>query len=325
MKTTLALILAIAVTATAAPCRFTATWGGAVVEWHEPATGHRWTCSYEDFFSYCGGKHPNAIGVKVVGKLPAWWTERRSKAPPPPRPKPKQIIAAAPTRGAKPSREDTLRPLPPAVTPGAQPTNLLPNALPTSVTLQQASRSMATRLPPQPEWAPQEIVPEPQQESQPSSYPRVMSLLTGDFTDAKPSSAGHDHEDLVNLVKSFEGFKSTRYWDSTQWSIGYGTKARKNEKTITQAEADKRLRSELDRAKKDVIEHAANLRLNEAQIAALTSFHYNTGAIARVVERANGDPAAIPSIIQEWRRSDGKVLKGLVTRRQTESNLYATE
>lgn len=51
--------------------RYTATWGGPLVTWIDHTNGHRWTCSYKDFFAYCGGKHPSALGISVKGKLPA--------------------------------------------------------------------------------------------------------------------------------------------------------------------------------------------------------------------------------------------------------------
>lgn len=52
-------------------CRYTATWGGPVVHWVDNLNGHRWTCTYAEFFQYCGGRHPNALGIAVKGQLPA--------------------------------------------------------------------------------------------------------------------------------------------------------------------------------------------------------------------------------------------------------------
>ena len=51
-------------------CRYTATWGGPKVEWIDNLNGYRWTCTYQEFFRYCGGRHPNALGIAVKGKLP---------------------------------------------------------------------------------------------------------------------------------------------------------------------------------------------------------------------------------------------------------------
>lgn len=52
-------------------CRYTATWGGPLVQWIDHTNGYQWTCTYREFFQYCGGRHPNALGIAVKGKLPA--------------------------------------------------------------------------------------------------------------------------------------------------------------------------------------------------------------------------------------------------------------
>lgn len=308
MKIALALIILASSALAAAPCRFVATWGGPLVQWHEPATGHRWTCSYAEFFAHCGKKHPREMGIKVLGSLPP--ASQRQPAP--------ALALAAPTR---PARVNTRGKAPapqieaeslPRMTGAETASLLLPPALPSRVTLAEACRSMATGLPPENDSRP-EI--EPERETSPSDY-RIVSLL----------SENEAPVDLVELVKGFEGFRPKAYWDYGQKSIGYGTKARQGEETITEEEAARRLRAELATAAKAVEAAAAahGLRLTAAQKVALTSFHFNTGAIARVLELSAGDIAAIPAIMQQWRKAGGKVQRGLVARRQTEANLYAS-
>ena len=52
--------------------RYTATWGDpTLVHWVDNANGHRWTCTYKEFFQYCGQKHPSQLGIAVRGKLPS--------------------------------------------------------------------------------------------------------------------------------------------------------------------------------------------------------------------------------------------------------------
>lgn len=51
-------------------CRYTAFWGAPVVHWIDNLNGHRWTCTYGEFFRYCGGRHPNELGIAVKGTLP---------------------------------------------------------------------------------------------------------------------------------------------------------------------------------------------------------------------------------------------------------------
>lgn len=309
MKTALALIILATSALAAAPCRYTATWGGPLVQWYEPSTGHRWTCTYAEFFAYCGKKHPREMGIKVLGSLPS--ASQRQPAP--------ALALAAPkppavkkTR-AKPSAPQIAEePLPRHHAGETTAGLLLPPAMPSSVTIAEVCRSMATGLPPEHD---SRIEIEPEKEPSASDF-NIVSLLTQNEAPV----------DLVELVKGFEGFRPNAYWDYGQRSIGYGTKARKGEETITEAEAARRLRSELESAGKavDAAAAARRVQLTASQRAALTSFHFNTGAIERVLELSAGDIAAIPAIMQQWRKAGGKVQRGLVARRQTEANLYAT-
>lgn len=160
------------------------------------------------------------------------------------------------------------------------------------------------------------IAPEP--ETRPESY-NIVSLLAEEIPSDSPA-------DLVEMVKQFEGFNPKRYWDHSQYSIGFGTKAKPGDKAISRSEAEARLRAALAQAAAEVDAAAAGkgIVLTGKQRDALTSFHYNTGAIARVFQRSEGNAGAIPDIIQEWRLAGGKVQPGLVTRRRTEANLYAS-
>lgn len=54
--------------------------------------------------------------------------------------------------------------------------------------------------------------------------------------------------DVYDFIKRQEGFNPRAYWDNKQWSIGYGTRAAGPHETIDEIEADRRLRSEVDRA-----------------------------------------------------------------------------
>lgn len=62
------------------------------------------------------------------------------------------------------------------------------------------------------------------------------------------------------------------------------------------------------------------------QFDALVSFHYNTGAIrtATLTKKHNsGDFAGAKAEFAKWVKNDGKVMKGLVRRRQAEADLYS--
>lgn len=53
----------------------------------------------------------------------------------------------------------------------------------------------------------------------------LFSFLPGMAVKASADSVMTTSESAVNLIKEYEGFSATAYWDNTQWSIGYGTKS----------------------------------------------------------------------------------------------------
>ena len=38
---------------------------------------------------------------------------------------------------------------------------------------------------------------------------------------------------MIDVIKDFEGFRSKAYWDNTQWTVGYGTRAANGNVTVT--------------------------------------------------------------------------------------------
>jgi GH24 family phage-related lysozyme (muramidase) len=126
------------------------------------------------------------------------------------------------------------------------------------------------------------------------------------------------------MVKGFEGYSDTAFDDYKQKSIGYGTKAKKGETTITKVEADKRLNAELAMHKKRVIAHNKKykLNLNANQIDALTSFDYNTGSLNKLTANGTRTKAQISAKMLEYKKAGGSTLKGLVKRRKEEQRLF---
>ena len=53
-------------------------------------------------------------------------------------------------------------------------------------------------------------------------------------------------QEIVDVIKDFEGFSSKAYWDNSQWTYGYGTRASSSSSTITKAEAERLLRKVLE-------------------------------------------------------------------------------
>ena len=141
----------------------------------------------------------------------------------------------------------------------------------------------------------------------------------------------------LDLVKSFEGCKLTAYRDPIGiWTIGYGTTARAGlgiiptgGMTITQAEADQLLADGLNKFA-DQIRPMITADLNDNQFGACVSLAYNVGVYgfgrSTVLEKINdGDYSKAADAILLWNKAGGKVLKGLVRRREAERKLFLTQ
>lgn len=140
----------------------------------------------------------------------------------------------------------------------------------------------------------------------------------------------------IDLVKEFEGCKLTAYRDAVGvWTIGYGTTSRAGlgiiptaGMTITQAEADQLLADGLNNSA-DQIRPMITAPLNDNQFGACVSLAYNIGAYgfgrSTALEKINSgeyDKAADAFLM--WNKAGGKVLQGLVRRREAERKLFLT-
>jgi len=124
----------------------------------------------------------------------------------------------------------------------------------------------------------------------------------------------------IDAIKEFEGWHPKPYWDYRQWTNGYGTRAKHKNERITRSEGEKRLRSEVAKAEKYVVQHADDLP--EGIHAALTSLTYNAGpswrrlGLGRAIARR--DWADAKRRFVQYNKAGGKTLKGLVRRRLAE-------
>ena len=50
---------------------------------------------------------------------------------------------------------------------------------------------------------------------------------------------------MLDVLKVMEGFHATPYWDYSQWTIGYGSKAESKDQTVTPEEAERLLKEQL--------------------------------------------------------------------------------
>ena len=127
--------------------------------------------------------------------------------------------------------------------------------------------------------------------------------------------------EYLAAIKQFEGFTRAAKWDYAQYSNGYGTVARHPGEVITEAEADRRFRSEIASAYSLVERFAPNA--DAGTKAALTSLTYNAGTawmkdgLGDAIRRADYDTAR--QIFLQYNKAGGDELAGLVARRQTEA------
>lgn len=132
----------------------------------------------------------------------------------------------------------------------------------------------------------------------------------------------------IELIKRFEGLRLTSYkCPAGIWTIGYGhTGNVRAGIQITVARAEELLKQDLAEAGRQV-ERLVQVPLTDNQFAALVSFCFNVGAGA--LERStllrmlnDGDYDSVPSQLKRWTRGGGKVLPGLVKRRDAEADLW---
>lgn len=132
----------------------------------------------------------------------------------------------------------------------------------------------------------------------------------------------------IDLLKDFEGFRNHAYLDMVGVpTIGYGfTKGVELGDTMTQAEAEDRLKLEMAEFESGVLEMCERLP-SPNQSAAMTCLAYNVGLGnfrgSTVLRKHNlGDTIGAADAFRMWNRAGGNVVPGLVTRREAERALY---
>lgn len=133
----------------------------------------------------------------------------------------------------------------------------------------------------------------------------------------------------LDIIKRFEGLKLKAYkCPAGVWTIGWGhTGDVKPGATITAHQAEAILDADLDRFELGVDKLAPGLPSN--QFSALVSFSFNVGleALAKstlLKKLKSGGPLAAAPEFAKWVRAGGKVLPGLVKRREAERQLFLT-
>ena len=130
------------------------------------------------------------------------------------------------------------------------------------------------------------------------------------------------------LIKKFEGCELEAYKCAAGvWTIGYGhIKDVFEGQTITQSEAESMLLHEMEEYE-NYINDLVTVPLTQNQFDALVSWVFNLGAgnlrastLLKVVNQSNYDE--VPTQIKRWNKAGGKVLEGLIRRREAEALLW---
>jgi len=139
----------------------------------------------------------------------------------------------------------------------------------------------------------------------------------------------------IDLIKKFEGLKLKPYLCSAGVpTIGYGNtfyengkKVTLNDPAITEKRAEELIAYLLVSFEKYVDSYCRD-DINQNQFDALVSFAYNLGPnslkASTLLKKVNVNPSD-PTIKDEflkWTKAGGRVLKGLVLRRESEASLY---
>ena len=139
----------------------------------------------------------------------------------------------------------------------------------------------------------------------------------------------------IEIIKSMEGFRSAPYkCPAGIPTIGYGAtfypggkKVTMADAVITEARGTELLQSMLCSFEQYVDSYCRD-DINQNQFDALVSFAYNLGPAnlksSTLLKKVNVNPSdeTIRAEFMKWTKAGGRVLRGLVRRREAEANLY---
>lgn len=128
----------------------------------------------------------------------------------------------------------------------------------------------------------------------------------------------------LNLIKKYEGCRLTAYkCPAGVLTIGYGHTAGVTPgQTITQAEADRLLVSDMEKYEKKVNKYYDKYSWNQNEFDALVSFAYNVGSIDQLVANGTRSRTVIAEKFLLYNKAAGKELAGLTKRRKAEQELF---
>ena len=134
----------------------------------------------------------------------------------------------------------------------------------------------------------------------------------------------------LDLIKRWEGLRLTAYQDSVGvWTIGYGHLCDPKHLPITETEAEVYLARDLQTALATTLRYCPVLAVEpEERLSAIVDFTFNLGAgrlqTSTLRRRVNQrDWSAAATELRRWVYGGGKVLPGLVARREAEARILS--
>ena len=132
----------------------------------------------------------------------------------------------------------------------------------------------------------------------------------------------------VALIKKFEGCEVQAYQCSAAvWTLGYGhTRGVSEDDTCTKDEAEQILISDLEEFE-GYVNDLVEIPLEQNQFDALVAWTFNLGPThlksSTLLTRLNDNNLDdVPHQLRRWNKAGGKVLDGLVRRREAEALLW---
>ena len=133
----------------------------------------------------------------------------------------------------------------------------------------------------------------------------------------------------LGLIKKFEGCELNSYKCAAGvWTIGYGsTHGIEEGMSISKSRAEELLLEDISEFEDHVMNNV-KVSLNQNQFDAMVSWTFNLGAgnlkSSTLLKVLNGnDYEDVPEQIKRWNKAGGKVLEGLIRRREAEALLFA--
>ena len=141
----------------------------------------------------------------------------------------------------------------------------------------------------------------------------------------------HTSEEGISLIKKFEGCRLEPYFCSANvLTIGYGhTRTAQSGQNWSQDHAEEMLKSDLEEFE-GYVEQLVEVPLSQYQFDSLVAWCFNLGpanlkssTLLKVLN--SGAYEEVPSQIKRWNKAGGKVLEGLIRRREAEALLFQGE